>query len=217
MRSKILTLAAATILVAVPSSSWAAKPDKDATLTVAVAPAKAKFGVAATVSGAISSKQAGVALVLEYLAAPYDGKWTDTGTTTTAADGSYGFSVTPPTSTRYRVSTVDKPAVTSPEATLLVSWRVGLKVSDSTPTKGRLVKFSGTVKPANLNAAVFIQRRTPTGWKNVKQTTLSTGTATSSSYSVRVKILNSGTYRAAVLGDAAHETGISRVRRFAVG
>ncbi|MCW2989503.1 MAG: hypothetical protein JWM73_97, partial [Solirubrobacterales bacterium] len=130
-KTLILALVAATALT-LSATSWGAKPTPAATLTIAIAPNPVTFATKSTISGTISSKAAGVQLILEVLPYPYTGKYTDTGTATTAADGSYLFTVTPPTSTRYRVTSVDKPKITSPEATLAIKWRVGLKVSDST-------------------------------------------------------------------------------------
>ncbi|MFL5844934.1 MAG: hypothetical protein ACJ762_09600 [Solirubrobacteraceae bacterium] len=216
--NKKMTLAAAAVLASLMlvATSWAAKPGPDATLTLAVSPTTVKFGKPATVSGAISSKAAGVQLVLEYDAFPFDGKYTDTGTTTTGADGTYSYTVTPPTSTRYRVVTVDKPKITSPEGTLLVRWNISLGVSDKTPKKGTRVRFSGAVKPALPNGLVAIQRRVGDIWKTVKQTTMVTGDVNQTNYSVKVRVRNTGRYRSVVLGDGAHETGVSVSRRIVV-
>jgi hypothetical protein len=217
MNKILIPLAAAGLLVAPIAGSLAAKPDKNATLTIAVAPNAVAFGTPANVTGAISSKQAGVALTLEAQAYPYKGGFTDAGTATTAADGTYTFAVTPAVSTHYRVSTSDKPTVRSPEAALAVSWKVGLGVSDKTPKKGQRVRFFGTVKPPSPNAKVYIQRYFAAGgWKTVKETTLTSSTPVASGYSVKLRVRKTGRYHAVVLGDGAHENGVSRARKLVV-
>jgi hypothetical protein len=212
----ILAGIAALTALTLTATSWGAKPGPDPTLTLAVSPTTVTFGHVATVTGAISSKAAGVSLVLEYDAYPFDGKYTDTGTTTTGADGTYSYTVTPPTSTRYRVSTVDKPKISSPEGTLLVRWNVSLGVSDKTPKKGTRVRFSGVVKPGLPNGLVAVQRRVGDTWKTIKQTTMVTGDATQTNYSLKIRVRNTGRYRSVLLGDGAHETGISVSRRIVV-
>ena len=217
MKRIVLLAAAAASLTAFSGPAMAAKPTSGATLTIAVNPALLTFGHYTTITGALSSKQTGVPLVLEANPYPYTGKWTQVGNpVNTTTDGAYTFTALPTMNTKYRVSTQDKPAVTSAEAAVGVRWKVGLGVSDLTPRRGARVRFHGTVRPAHPNGVVYIQRKSSTGWKNVKQTTMTTGTATSSTYSVRLRVRHTGRYRAVVLGDLAHETGISRVRRLVV-
>jgi hypothetical protein len=217
MRKFAALAATLTAFAGLTATGSAQKPDKSATLSLAVSPTIVRYGVPSTVSGALSSKQVGIEVVLEYQPYPYDGKWIDTGTTKTGADGSYSFTVTPPTSTHYRVSTVEKPAVVSNEGALLVKWSVGLGVSDKTPKKGSRVRFSGIVKPAYPNGIVYLQRKTAAGWKNVKQTTMTTGTVEQSNYSMRLRVKRTGRYRTVVLGDKSRETGVSPARRLVVG
>ena len=218
MKRILLVMTAAASLAALSGTATAAKPTAGATLTIAAKPVHVTFGGATTITGALSTKQTGVPLVLEANPFPFSGKWTAVGTpVNTTTDGAYSFTTVPLISTHYRVTTQDKPAVTSPEAAVGVKWRVGLGVSDLTPKKGTRVRFSGTVKPANTGAIVYIQKRTATGWKNVKQTTLvATATPAASRYSVRLRIRSNGRYRAVVLAANGYETGISRVRRLVV-
>jgi hypothetical protein len=217
MNKLLIPLAAAALLAVPTAGSLAAKPDKNATLTIAAAPASIAFGKSATITGAISSKQADVDLVLEAVAYPYTGKYADAGTAKTAADGSYSFTVTPQAGTRYRVTTAEKPAVTSAEATVAVRWNVGFRVSDTTPAKGKRVRFFGTVKPANPNAKVYVQRYFAAGgWKTVKETTLASSTPVASGYSVKLRVRKTGRYHVVILGDGAHDNGVSRARKLVV-
>lgn len=217
MRKTLMLAAAAATFAGVGATSWAQKPDKNATLTIAAAPAKVKFGKSTTISGALSSKQPAVNLVLQGDAFPFDGKFDELAKAITTADGGYTFSIAPAVNTVYRVETEDRPAVTSPDATVLVTWAVSLKASDMTPRKGSRVRFSGSVRPAHTNGKVLIQRRTAAGWKTVKETVMTTGDTTRSTYSVRVRVRNTGKYRAVVQAIPGIEDGISRVRRLVVG
>jgi hypothetical protein len=97
-----------------------------------------------------------------------------------------------------------------------VQWNVGLRVSDKTPKKGQRVRFFGAVKPAYTNGVVYLQRKTAAGWTNVKQTTMTLGNTEQTIYSLKLRVKRTGRYRTAVLGDQAHETGISRTRRLVV-
>jgi hypothetical protein len=210
--------ATVALIAGTASTAVAAKPPPktNATLTIGAASSLITFGNYAKLSGALSTKETGVAVTLQALAFPYSGKYADVATSATTTDGAYSFATLAATNAKYRAVAKTKPAATSPEVLVSVRWRVGLGVADSTPAKGQHVRFSGTVKPVHPNAIVYVQRLTATGWKNVRQTTLKTGTATSSNYVVRVTIRRSGKYRTAVLGDGAHETGVSRVRKLTV-
>ena len=218
---KTLLMTATVALVAgsiTTSTALAAKPPaKPApTLTIAAAAPAITFGNYAKLSGALSTKETGIAVTLQALAFPYTGKYADVATSMTSTDGAYAFATLAGMNAKYRAVAKSKPSATSPEVLVSVRWRVGLGVADATPAKGQRVRFSGTVKPVHANAIVYVQRLTAAGWKNVKQTTLATGTATSSHYVVRVTIRSSGKYRTTVLGDGAHETGVSRVRKLTV-
>lgn len=218
MRRALLMTTAIALIAGSTTTTLAAKPPKSppATLTIAAASNLIPFGNYAKISGVLSTKETGVAVTLEALPFPFTGRFADAASSATTTDGAYSFTALPATNTHYRVVAKTKPATTSPEVTVSVKWRVGLAVGDSTPAKGQHVRFSGTVKPVHPNAVVYVQRLTASGWKTIRQTTLKTGTATSSGYSVRVTIRSSGRYRTAVLGDGAHETGISRVRKLSV-
>jgi len=200
------------------TTAVAAKPPAKpaTTLTIAGAVPMITFGNFAKFSGALSTKETGISVTLQALPFPYTGRYADVATSATTTDGAYSFATLAGMNAKYRTVAKTKPNATSPEALTSVRWRVGLGVADPTPARGQHVRFSGTVKPVHANAIVYVQRLTAAGWKSVKQTTLKSGTATSSSYVVRLTIRHSGTYRTAVLGDGAHETGVSRVRKLAV-
>jgi hypothetical protein len=105
------------------------------------------------------------------------------------------------------------PSKASPTVLVRVRMRVGLRLSTSTPTAGRTVRFSGSVHPAHDGRTASIQKRSSTGsWTTVARTTLQDAGTTRSSYSRRVRINRDGVYRVKVAGDADHLSGFSRSR-----
>ena len=221
MRRFVLLVLAAAV-AAVPAAI-AAKPPrppkapKNAKLTETVKPSPIVFGKFATISGNLSSKTAGVNVELQADPFPYDGKWITRGTKPTDAKGGVSFALAPDTSTKLRLQTASAPKITSPENTLGVAWRVGFRVSDSTPHKGQSIRFSGSVHPTNVGGTVLIQKKTVSGFKTVKSTVLAAATSTYSKYSTRLRIRSTGTYRVRVPGNSALLSGTSRTRRLTVG
>jgi hypothetical protein len=100
---------------------------------------------------------------------------------------------------------------------MYVRYRVSLSVSDSTPKSGQRVRFSGVVSPAASGRLLLVQRRGSDGvFRTVARTTLTPRSATSSQFSLTKRIFSSGTYRAHIGADAAHEPGNSGTRRLRV-
>jgi hypothetical protein len=213
-----LTLSLA-VAVAVPVAIAAKppKPPRNAKLTATFKPAAIVFGKFVTISGNLSSNTAGVPVELQADPIPYDGKWVTRGTKNTDAKGNVSFALAPDVSSKLRLQTSAAPRLTSSEATIAVAWRVGFRVSDSTPNKGQRVRFSGSVHPAHAGGTVLIQKRTASGFKTVKSTVLKAATATYSTYSTRLRIRTTGTYRVRVPADASHASGTSRTRTLTVG
>ena len=189
--------------IALPAAALAAPP-KPAQVTIGIAPVKVTFGKPAVVSGTTAPN---TALTLRGDAFPYNGSFAQVARTTSNAAGAYSFTVNPDSSTHYRV---DAKKGKSPVASLLVRWKVTRAVSTKHPKRGSRVLFSGTVSPAHVGGTVSIQRRSGGVYKTVKTTTLAASTATSSAYSVRVRVRHNGRYRARVEGDGAHEAANSR-------
>jgi len=203
--SRTRTLIAITALAALPAVALAAKPAPHS-VTIA-APAAITFGHAATISGTTSPN---TSVTLRADAFPFNGAFGQVATVTSNATGAYTFSVKPDANTHYRVTAKTHPTAQSPVATVSVRWRVTRTVSTRHPKKGSRVRFSGSVSPAHNGAVAELQRRTSSGFKTVKTATLTAGTATSSHYSLRVRVKRNGTYRVRVEADAAHLAGNSR-------
>ncbi len=192
------------------------KPDKPSAVTLDAKPSIVVFASATTLSGRLGGGQAsGVTISLEQDATrPYGDSYTPTGATAkTANSGTYSFAVKPLVNTQYRVVAQSAPPVASAAKLVRVRPRVGLSLSDTTPARGRLVRFSGSVSPAHDGRTAYIQRRSSTGrFVTVAKTTLRDAGTAKSTYSRRVRVSSDGVYRVKVLGDVDHTNGFSRMR-----
>lgn len=132
-------------------------------------------------------------------------------TTVTANNGAYQFAPRPSVNTQYRVVAVTSPAVTSPTRLVRVRPLTGLKLSDATPRRGALVRFSGSVSPAHDGASVSVQRRSASGrWTTVARTSLKDAGTARSVYSRSRRIRSDGVYRVKLPSHNDHSNGISR-------
>lgn len=197
------------------------KPGATTAVSLAAKPALLTFTQSTALSGSLTgSTPAGVSVRLEQDTIPPLGdRFASTGrTTTTAANGSYRFTVAPAVTTQYRVVAKSSPGVTSAAQLVRVRPLVGLTVSDSTPRRNTSVSFSGSVRSAHDGSLVSIQRRTATGrWATVARTRLKDAGTTRSAYARRLRIRASGTYRVVLPAHSDHVTGISRTRKLSVG
>jgi hypothetical protein len=197
-----------------------APPAAKNAVTIAAAPTTVTFGVATTISGQVSGPNNGGAQVtLEENPYPFTaGFKATTVTTTTNATGGYTLNLVPIANARYRVSVKTSPPVTSPEVLVNVKVKVSLRLSDSTPSKGQRVNFTGTVLPGHNGKVVQIQRRTSTGgWRTVARATLVATTPVNgvarSKFAKRIRVTRKGTYRARFApADGDHVTGYSARR-----
>ncbi|HVL95575.1 MAG TPA: hypothetical protein VM266_06910 [Solirubrobacteraceae bacterium] len=217
------TLAIAALLTAAVAAAPVVAAPPDNAVNVVAKPKTVVFGKSTVLSGQVTgSGNGGVSVTLQSTPAPYTEGFKNVGNpVTTDANGFYSFTVTPQVNTRYRVTAKAKPTVESAPVEVLVRPRVTLRVSDKTPRRGQRVRFAGVVTPAHDGAQARIQRRTRSGWRTLKTTTLAAATpvegVTRSRYSVRMRVRRDGRYRAFVVtGDADHAPGRSRARRLRV-
>ena len=219
-------LAMAIALVPAASAQKPTKPPKPnqpqgaTTISIDAKPSIVVFSGPTALSGQLSSKTAGVTVKLESdTTRPYGDTYKSAGqTATTTANGSYSFTLKPGLNTQYRVVASTSPPVTSAPKLVLVRMLVGIRLSDSTPSRRSLVRFSGSVFPAHDGRATVIQRRSSTGrFVTVARTTLRDAGTTRSAYSRRVRVFTDGVYRVKVVGDDDHINGISRSRTINVG
>lgn len=215
---------AVTALVALSGVSGAAakKPPQppqpaDNSLTIAATPPRVVYGHTTVISGKLKGpNHSGQSVSLRSDPFPY-ATFTKIATATTNAAGDYAYARQKPlVNTRYQTKVG---SVFSPTFTVLVRYRVSLRLSDSTPARGRRVRFFGRSCPREDGHLVRIQRfsRTTHKWRTVARTRLKHATRCSL-YSRRVRVFHDGTFRVTVsaTGDPAHIRGISRRRRIDV-
>ncbi len=222
MRTKFIVPTLALALAFVPAATAQQgnknKPPQGgaAAITLDANPTTIVFSGATTLSGRLSGGNAGgVGVRLEQDASrPYGDGYTPTGNmATTANNGKYTFAVKPLLNTQYRVVAQASPPVTSPAKLVLVRIRVGFRLSDPTPRRGSMVRFSGSASPAHDGRTVSIQKRSSTGrFATVSRTRLRDAGEARSTYSRRVRVSRDGVYRVKVAGDSDHVNGYSRVR-----
>lgn len=211
---------AISLALAFAPAATAAKPTVQpkpaAPVTLDAKPAMLVFSGATTLSGQLGGgSAAGVTVRLEEDSSrPYGDSYKPAGATAmTASNGKYTFAVKPPLNTQYRVVAQTSPPITSAPKLVLVRMLVGLSLSDPTPARGSLVRFSGSVYPAHDGRTVQIQKRSPTGrFVTVSRTILRDAGDAKSTYSRRVRAFRDGTYRVKVAGDGDHINGFSRLR-----
>jgi plastocyanin len=93
---------------------------------------------------------------------------------------------------------------------------VTLKVSDTAPNRGALVRFSGTVTPAQDGRFVQLQRRTRGLFRTILRIRLTDAGSARSKFSKRVRVIGDAVFRARLPADSGHLLGTSRARRLDV-
>ncbi len=216
MRRLTVLLASVFVVAAAPVI---AKPPKDTRqLTLAATPKVVVFGNPVKLSGRLTgSPSAGQEVKLQADGFPFD-RFKQALTATTDSTGAYSFTFTPQLNTKYRVTVKGKPPATSPELLVKVRMKASLRVSDSTPERGDLVRFRGSVKPQHDGMVVEIQKRKRDGsYKTVANARLRDAGDLRSRYSRRVRIRRGGVYRVRAPADPDHATGLSPRRRISAG
>ncbi len=197
------------------------KPPPGVSVTLDAKPNPVVFSTVTTLSGKLAGEtKAGVVIRFEQdTTKPYGDKYTpSTLTTTTKAGGQFSVAYKPTVNTQLRAIAQASPPVTSNARLVLVRTLVGLRVSDSTPRRGSLVTFSGSVFPAHDGQRALIQRRTASGgWITVARPGLRDAGTAKSTYSRRLRIFRDAVYRVKVPGDGDHVNGFSRLRSLNVG
>ena len=170
------------------------------------------FSTPVALTGKVKGGKQGIPVALERRDADQTA-FVPAATATTDANGDFSFAQRPSVSSVYRVTAG---TATSPEIAVAVAPLVGLKVSDSTPRKGQRVRFRGTVRPKHNGTRVAIQRKRADGtWVTVRTPLLRNGSGFST-YSKRIRIRRSGTYRTVIAAHADHAEGVSRERTLTV-
>ncbi len=187
----------------------APSPPAKADLTIAAQPNPTVFRSATVISGRLKGPDnAGKPVVLRADEFPFGSGVRDVATTATNAKGDYAFSRRPARNTSYQAVTG---TIASQALLVKVRIRVSLRISDSTPRVGQLVRLRGRACPAHDGLGVRIQRRTAAGsFRTVRRSKLRAATRCSV-YSRRLRVYRDGTYRVTT-DDADHARGFSRAR-----
>jgi hypothetical protein len=195
-------------------------PAKGAAVTLGAKPNPLVFGGTTTLSGDVNGKDSGgVAIRFEEdTTRPYGDSYQPSALTAkTAKNGRYSVAAKPLVNTQYRAIAQASPPVTSAPRLVLVRTLVGLRVSDSTPRRGSMVTFSGSVFPAHDGARALVQRRTRSGgFVTLARPGLMDAGTQKSTYSKRLRVRSDGVYRVKVAGDGDHVNGYSRLRTLTV-
>ena len=186
-------------------------------LTISADPNPIVYNHGTNIAGRLrnTNVKAGVLITLQRKPAPYTGEYETADTTTTDTNGRYRFTdVEPLENTRYRVSST-VPEATSKDVIVQVRYQVTLRVKPKLVRRGKRVRFYGTVAPEHDGSLVNIQkRRSLTGrWHTIRKVLLKDAGTEFSSFSTRIRIRRSGTYRAVEFHDATHADGVSRAKR----
>jgi hypothetical protein len=196
-------------------------PPTRAAITLDAKPTTIIYSGVTALSGRLSGRTVGGVRVRVWqdTTRPYGDAYTPSSLTgTTARNGRYSLTAKPLVNTQYRVVASTSPAVTSPAKLVLVRILVGVRLSDSTPRRGSLVRFSGSAFPAHDGRRVTIQRRSRSGrFVTVARTRLRDAGAARSTYRRRVRVYHDGIYRVKVSGDDGdHINGLSRLKSITV-
>jgi hypothetical protein len=195
------SLAVATILavgaIALPASAADPAP------VVNFTERNVLLGAPITVSGTLvnGAADAGRQVQLYERRAPFPGTWAVLQAGAAGPDGSYSFTITPARKAYYSIvapATATAGREASPGFLVAVRRKVSIKVSDRTPRKNQLVRFSGFISPSyplGPSSVATLQRRDSTGaFANVKAVLLKAA-GDYTSYRARVHVRQPGAYR----------------------
>lgn len=218
MMRRVLVIAAALLPVFAIPIVAPAQPGQGGQLGIEATPSTIVFGQSTAISGRLRGRDnENVAVALEANPHPYTRGFQPVGTAVTDARGDYSFRVLPRLNTRYRVVAQRTPPETSDEVAVSVRIRVSIRLSDSTPRRGSLVRFSGGAAPEHDGRIARIQRRTSTGeYRTVARARLADAGDARSTYSRRLRVRRDGVFRVLVPSDGDHATGTSRARAIRV-
>ena len=217
---KLGAVLAAILVCAGPAV--AAKPPKPGqpnnNLTIKASATTVTFGKTITISGATKGMAAGTTIEVQQNPYPYAGFKPTGKTGVVDPSGNYSIpGIAPQMHTQYKVTAKTSPPQESAAVTVQVRLRVSFSVSDTTPKKGALVRFSGAVAPAHDGKPVLIQKKTSSGYKTIARTTLLDNGTDTSKYSKKIRVRSNGTYRVVVQSvDQDHLNGTSRSRTLRV-
>jgi hypothetical protein len=182
-------------------------------LTLGAAPDPVSLNRPVTVSGTLSgTNNANREVVLQWNPFPYtQGFVNASNPQVTNAQGIFAFPLLSlPVNTQFRVLMTDRPDVASPIITVYSKVRLTTHLRTHRTSRGKIVRFYGSVMPANDGAQFAIQRFSKGHWRTVSGGITHHRSAASSHYSKRIRIRHAGSYRvfvAIVNGQYASSVG----------
>lgn len=199
-------------------SPYTLPPPAPAGITCLATPRVVVFGRTSVISGQLAPpNNTGVQVQLQQNPFPFTGGFKNVGALFPSdAAGKVAAPVKPGLHTRYLYVAKTSPPIACAAVEVLVRYRVGFSVDDTSVRRGQLVRFYGTVTPAHNARTVRIQRRTSKGYRTIARTTLRATTGGRSKYSRRIRVYRRGTYRVRMPADADHANGTSRTRTIRV-
>lgn len=217
MRRKIALTALAGALgltgtaVGAPPKKPPPKRDDNRKITVNASPLVLNFGAPLIITGELKGPtRAHQNVTLQRDRYPYDNHFQAVSASHTDNDGVYRLSRVADADANYRVRAGSEHA----DVAVRVHSVVGLFTTTTTPRRGQLVRFSGTVTPVHNGRLIRVQRRTATGaFVTVKTLPLVPTTGNRSSYTGLVRVFFTGTYRTVIYYDGDHLTSYSPDRR----
>jgi hypothetical protein len=167
-------------------------------VSLVATPNPVPFGKPTTLGGILSGTgNAGRTVVLQSNPYPYTQGFADASNAqVTNAQGGFSFPLLGlPVNTQFRVRMTDRPDIASPIITVFAKLRVTTHRSPHHTSRGKVVRFFGSVSPVDDNAPFAIQRFSKGHWRTVTGGVTHPHSTASSTYSKRVRIRHSGAYR----------------------
>jgi hypothetical protein len=210
-RKITLTALAAALCLSAGAAAAPRKPnDQNRRITVNASPLVLNFGAPLILTGELKGPtRAHQTVTLQRDRYPYGDRFQTVSSTHTDNDGAYRISRVADVDANYRVRSGSEHA----DVAVRVHSVLGMWTTTTTPRRGQLVRFSGTVTPAHNGRLIRVQRRTGTGaFVNVRTMPLVPTTGNRSFFTGLVRVFT-GTYRAVVYYDGDHLTSYSPDRR----
>jgi hypothetical protein len=177
------------------------------TTALSFTPNPAIFTKPFTISGQlVGSGAANATVTLLGRAFPFTTPFVQVGNSIVSnPDGTYSFAITAASiTTQFEIHANTNPPITTPVATVPVASLISLHVRSRVGKNG-LLRFAGSVLPAQDGLIVKIQKRDSAGnFHTVAHTNLRHANAAKSSYSRRLRIKRRGTYRTLVQSAGAN-------------
>jgi hypothetical protein len=167
-------------------------------VSLVATPNPVPFGKPTTLGGILSGTgNVGRTVVLQSNPYPYTQGFVDAANAqVTNAQGGFAFPLLGlPINTQFRVRMTDRPDIASPIITVFAKMRVTTHRTPHHTRRGKVVRFFGSVSPVDDHAPFAIQRFSHGHWRTVTGGLTRSHSTTSSTYSKRVRIRHSGSYR----------------------